>query len=82
MKHLLLAVLLAAAVPALAQPTPTVKTDTAPQPTTANDAAVTAGTNVQTARSGEDNPPAGPEKPAGTIAGAAPKTPTVPVTPR
>ena len=81
MRHLLLAALLACTVPALAQTPPQkpeVKTDTTPQPTTANDMAVATGVNVQTARATEDSPPAGPEKPAGKVAPAAPAQPAVP----
>jgi hypothetical protein len=78
MKHLILAGVLAFCGPALAAPAdkPEVKTDTTPQPTTANDMAVATGANVQTARTAEDAPAAGPEKPAG--APDAPKKPAVP----
>jgi hypothetical protein len=80
--RLVFTALLACAAPAMAQSpqsaTPEVKSDTVPQPTTANDMAVATGTNVQTPRTAEDSPPAGPEKPAGHIASQAPKTPATP----
>ena len=79
MKPMLIAALLACTVPAMAQSArPEVKTDTVPAPTTANDMAVATGANVQTPRTPEDSPAAGPEKPAGHIAPDAPGKPAVP----
>ena len=78
---LLLAGLLAIGAPALAAPATApevvkdaVKSDITPQPTTANDPAVTNGTNVQTVPAGqpEDAPPSGPQKQGGVAAPADP----------
>ena len=72
--HLILAGLLAISVPAFAAPDTArdaIKSDTMPQPTTANDTAVATGTNVQTAQAGQaasaDAPPSGPQKQGGTV---------------
>lgn len=83
LRPLILAGLLAISAPAFAAPemtTGAIKSDTAPQPTTANDQAVANGTNVQTAQSGqaEDSPASGPQKQGGTVARPAPEQPAAP----
>ena len=86
---LILAGLLAVSAPALAAPDTAkdaIKSDTAPQASTANDTAVANGTNVQTAKAGqaasEDAPPSGPQTQGGTVVRSDPAQPEGPSTER